>query len=232
MKRQGSFAIAAHWSRLIAVSALGAVLAGCSGGGDGGYGGGNDTPAPTVSLTVAPTTIGLGQSATLTWSSNAGTSCEASGGWSGTRQPTDAAEVVPTATGAVTYTLTCSGAGFSGSAARSVTLNVEPVSAYTATSLVEDFVGGAARTTDSSLVNPWGLAFGPTSSTWAMNNGSDTATIYDGNGRPSPLLVHFAPSGAGLVRTDGHRFNGTADFVLNRAGRPPPPCSSSPARAE
>src|SRR6188768_315569 len=150
--------------RMFAIAALGGVLAGCSGG--DGYGGGYNAPTtpttPTVSLTVAPTTIGLGQSATLTWSSNQGTSCEASGGWSGTRQSSDAAEVVPTATGAVTYTLTCSGANFSGSAAQSVTLNVEPPSAYTVTSLVEDFAGGAARTTDALLVNPWGLAFGPT----------------------------------------------------------------------
>src|SRR6185503_16645536 len=176
--------------------------------------------APTVSLTVAPTTIGLGQSATLTWSSSPGTSCEASGGWSGTRQPSDTAEVTPTATGAVSYTLTCAGAAFNGSAARSVTLNVEPPSPYTATSLVEDFVGGAARTTDPQLVNPWALAFGPTSSIWVVNNHSDAATIYDGNGRPSPLVVHFEPSAAGAAfDATGIVFNGTADFVLNRAGQ-------------
>ena len=208
--------------RMFAIAALGGVLAGCSGG--DGYGGGYNAPTtpttPTVSLTVAPTTIGLGQSATLTWSSNQGTSCEASGGWSGTRQSSDAAEVVPTATGAVTYTLTCSGANFSGSAAQSVTLNVDPPSAYTVTSLVEDFAGGAARTTDALLVNPWGLAFGPTTSIWVTNNGSDTARIYDGNGRPSPLAVHFASSSAGAsFSPTGIVFNGTADFVLNRAGQ-------------
>ena len=221
MNRQGRFAISAHWSRLITVATLGGVLTGCDGGGggDGGYGTPTQAPAAIVSLSVAPTTIGLGQSATLTWSSNAGTSCEASDGWTGTRQPSDTAEVVPTATGTVTYTLTCSGAGLS-SAARSVTLNVEAPSAYTVTSLVDDFVGGAARTTDSNLVNPWGLAFGPTTSIWVTNNGSDTATIYDGNGRPSPLLVHFAPSGTGAVfEATGIVFNGTADFVLNRAGQ-------------
>jgi uncharacterized protein (TIGR03118 family) len=218
MTRQGKFAVSAHWSRLLAVSVLGGVLTGCGGG---GYDGEGDTPAaPTVSLTIAPTTIGLGQSATLTWSSSPGTSCEASGGWSGARQPSDAAEVTPAATGAATYTLTCSGAGFNGSAARSVTLNVEPPSVYTPTSLVEDFAGGAARTTDPQLVNPWALAFGPTSSIWVVNNHSDTATIYDGNGRPSPLVVHFEPSAAGAAfDATGMVFNGTADFVLNRAGQ-------------
>ena len=220
MNRHGRIAIAAHGSRLIVALALGGALAGCSGGGGNDGGGYNSPTTPTVSLTVAPTTIGLGQSATLTWSSNQGTSCEASGGWSGTRQPSDATEVAPTATGAVIYTLTCSGAGFSGSAARSVTLNVEPQSTYTATSVVEDFVGGAARTTDARLVNPWGLAFGPTTLTWVMNNGSNTATIYDGNGRPSPIVVHFESSSAGAsFSPTGIVFSGTADFVLNRAGQ-------------
>ena len=113
MDREARIAIAARASKLIVAVAIGGVLAACSGG--GGYGGGNDAPTtPTVSLAVAPATIALGQSATLTWSSSPGTSCEASGGWSGPRQPSDSAEVVPTATGAVTYTLTCSGGGFSG----------------------------------------------------------------------------------------------------------------------
>ncbi|HWN40022.1 MAG TPA: hypothetical protein VNP02_16085, partial [Gammaproteobacteria bacterium] len=65
--------------RMFAIAALGGVLAGCSGGDgyDGGYNAPTTPTTPTVSLTVAPTTIGLGQSATLTWSSNQGTSCEA-----------------------------------------------------------------------------------------------------------------------------------------------------------
>jgi len=97
---------------------------------------------------------------------------------------------------------------------------VEPQSSYTATSLVEDFVGGAARTNDPRLVNPWGLAFGPTSSIWVANNHSGAATIYDGNGRPSPIVVPFEPSATGAAfDATGIVFNGTTDFVLNRAGQ-------------
>ena len=113
----------------------------------------------------------------------------------------------------MTYTLTCSGASVSGSAARSATLNVEAQSAYTATSIVEDFVGGAARTNDPRLVNPWGLAFGPTSSIWVANNHSDTATIYDGNGRPSPIV-------AGATVSDTVGAGGVSP--------PPPPYPSLP----
>jgi uncharacterized protein (TIGR03118 family) len=212
MKREA--AIAARWSGLIAFAALGSVLAGCSGGG-------SDDPAmpsPTASLTAAPTTIALGQSATLTWSSNQGTSCAASGGWNGTQQASGTAEVTPTVIGAITYTLTCSGAGFSGSATQSVTLSVEAASAYTATSLVEDFAGGAARTTDARLLNPWGIAYGPTTGIWVANNHSEIATIYDGNGRPSPLAVNLAPSvGAASFDATGIVFNGTQDFVVSGA---------------
>ena len=55
--------------------------------------------------------------------------------------------------------------------------------------LVADVPGRAAHV-DPQLVNPWGLAFGPTSSIWVTNNGSDTATIYDGNGRVDWPGVH------------------------------------------
>ena len=198
---------------------LGGVLAGCSGGGGRTI---LTPPSPTASLTAAPTAIAVGQSATLTWSSNPGTSCTASGGWSGTQPATGTAEVTPTATGAITYTLTCSGAAFTGSATQSVTLTVEAASAYTETTLVEDFAGGAARTTDARLLNPWGIASGPTSGIWVANNHSDTATIYDGNGRPSPIVVHFAPSAGGAAfDATGIVFNGTADFVVERR-RPEP----------
>ncbi|MFL6601940.1 MAG: hypothetical protein ACJ8R9_11505 [Steroidobacteraceae bacterium] len=63
--------------------------------------------APTVSLSIAPTTISLGQSATLTWSvMNAGT-CSASGAWSGTQPLSGTITVTPTSDGTATYTLTC-----------------------------------------------------------------------------------------------------------------------------
>jgi uncharacterized protein (TIGR03118 family) len=200
-------AIAAKRSALIALSALGSALAACGGGG-GGYGGGsgNPAPAPTASLTVAPTTITIGQSARLDWSSNQA-NCTASDGWAGMQQATGTTDVTPTATGAVTYTLAC------GSATQSATLTVQAASAYTATSLVEDFAGGAAKTTDALLMNPWGIVHGPTTPFWVANNHSETSTLYDGNGHPSPLIVHFAASfdATGIV------FNGTQNFVVSNA---------------
>ena len=36
---------------------------------------------------------------------------------------------------------------------------------------------GLAPVTDSNLVNPWGIAFGPTTPLWVANNGTSTSTL-------------------------------------------------------
>jgi uncharacterized protein (TIGR03118 family) len=202
---------AAKWSRHIALWTLAGALAGC-GGGYGGGGSGN--AAPTASLMVNPMTVTLGQSATLNWSSAAGASCDASGAWRGAEPASGTAEVTPTETGMVTYTLTCSGGTYSGSATSSVTLTVEPASAYMATSLVEDSAGGGAVTTDAHLVNPWGIAFGPTTVAGVANNHSESATLYDGNGLQSTLSIQFPTS------ADTTSFEPTG-IVFNDAAVPP-----------
>ena len=201
-------AIAARWLKLAAISTLATALAACGGGGYSGSG----NPTPTASLSVNPQTITLGQSAALTWSSSQATGCDASGGWTGTQTTTGTSGVTPTATGTVTYTLTCSGA------TSSATLTVGAASAYTPTSLVEDLAGGTAGTTDPLLVNPQGIAYGPTTSIWVANNHSEASTIYNGSGRPSPLVVRFAP-GAAAAPFDGTGivFNATTDFVVSAA---------------
>ncbi len=205
-------AIAVRGLRLTGFALLGAVLAACGGGGGDGYGGGGGNATPTATLSVNPQTIALGQSATLTWSSTQATTCDATGGWTGTQSTAGTSDVTPTAAGTVTYTLTCAGA--TGSA----TLTIGAPSAYTPTSLVEDLAGGTAGTTDPLLVNPWGIAYGPTTSIWVANNHSETSTIYNGNGRPNPLVVHFAP-GAAAAPFDGTGivFNATTDFAVTAA---------------
>ena len=61
--------------------------------------------APTVTLTAAPTTLTLGQSSMLTWSSSNATACTASGGWSGSESLSGTQSVTPAAVGTATYTL-------------------------------------------------------------------------------------------------------------------------------
>jgi uncharacterized protein (TIGR03118 family) len=196
--------LAAKKLRPIAASLL--VLAGSACG--GGYGGGSGTTSapPTVRLSVQPTSITIGQSATLTWSTSNANGCTASGGWNGAEVANGNQSVTPTTTGSVQYTLTCVGAsaasygGGGRSASISATLTVNSGSAFSATKLVANSPGVGALSSDPHLVDPRGLAFAPGKAAWVANDRSGTATVYDGNGKAqpngSPLVVDL-PSGAG-----------------------------------
>jgi hypothetical protein len=80
--------------------------------------------APTLSVT--PTSIVPGGSATITWSSVNTTGCTASGGWSGALASNGTQTLSPTAVGSDTYTLVCSNVAGT-SPATSVTLSVNTV---------------------------------------------------------------------------------------------------------
>src|SRR5213595_3353164 len=74
-----------------------------------------------------------------------------------------------------------------------------PATTYRQTNLVSD-IPGVARVTDPNLVNPWGLAAGPTTPLWVADNGTDVSTLYSGGVRGSipvtaPLVVSI-PGGA------------------------------------
>jgi hypothetical protein len=67
-------------------------------------------PPPTVTLTANPTTVDVGNSSTLTWSSTNASSCTASGAWSGSRATSGTASTGSLSSSS-SYTLTCTGAG-------------------------------------------------------------------------------------------------------------------------
>jgi uncharacterized protein (TIGR03118 family) len=194
------------------------------GGMNGGGYGGNPMPAATVSVVVKPTTITLGQSTVVTWTSNTGTNCTASGAWSGSLAATGTKTVTPTAAGAETFTLNCTGGGYAAGKG-SATLTVNAATAFSLTRLVADTAGGTAGNTDTNLVNPWGLSI-PAGSfpAWVANNHQETSTLYDGNGKPqphaAPLVVSFAASGTGTpFDPTGIVFNTSAtDFTVSSAG--------------
>ncbi|MDX6545787.1 MAG: hypothetical protein QOG02_1561 [Gaiellales bacterium] len=79
--------------------------------------------------------------------------------------------------------------------------------------LVSD-IPGKAQLTDPNLVNPWGLAAGPTTPLWVADNGTDVATLYAGAVHGSPVsqvpLVVSVPGGA----PTGQVFNPTSGFKL------------------
>jgi uncharacterized protein (TIGR03118 family) len=208
---------------LLSVPVIGVVLVACGGG---GYGGGGMAVPSTINLAVQPSTITVGQSATITWSTGNATSCNASGAWSGSEPTAGNMLVTPTAAGSDTYTLTCTGMsssyGGGTSSTKSVTVTVNAATAFVAKNLVADTASGTV-TLDTNLVNPWGIAFGP-GPVWVANNHSETSTLYDGTGVPQPVggpLIVNLPAGAGGGTFDptGIVFNPTADFVVSAGGK-------------
>jgi len=76
-----------------------------------------------------------------------------------------------------------------------------------------------AVTIDPNLVNPWGVAFGPTGPFWIANNGPSNSTLYNSAGMPfplgNPLVVSVPPTDSaptGLV------FNGGTGFKITKNG--------------
>jgi len=180
-------------------------------------------PGASVSVSVNPTAITLGQSTVVTWSSNTGTNCTASGGWSGSLAATGTKTVTPTAAGTDTFTLNCTGGSYGGGTG-SATLTVTAAIAFSLTKLVADTAGGTAGNTDTNLVNPWGVSIPAGSApAWVANNHTETSTLYDGNGKPqphaAPLVVSFAPNGAVTFDPTGIVHNtSTTDFTVTSAG--------------
>src|SRR6266404_1640840 len=90
---------------------------------------------------------------------------------------------------------------------------------YTRVNLVSD-IAGVARFTDSNLVNPWGLGFGPTSPFWVADNNAGVSTLYNGRGQAfpvaSPLVVTIpTPTSATGGTPAGLVFNGTGQFAVS-----------------
>ena len=88
---------------------------------------------------------------------------------------------------------------------------------YQQTNLVSDIPGVAAKT-DPHLINPWGVSFSGTSPFWVSNQGSATATLYDGAGNINPLVVGVPPTGVVPNGPTGQVFAGGSAFQLNGTG--------------
>jgi hypothetical protein len=109
------------------------------------------TPSPTVTIAVDPTSVTVGDTSTLTWSSTNATACTASGAWTGTQATSGTASEKPTAAGSQVFTLTCTGAGGSANASATLTATAPPAPTVTiAANPTSVTVGTAATLTWSS----------------------------------------------------------------------------------
>ncbi len=87
---------------------------------------------------------------------------------------------------------------------------------FVQTNLVSD-VPGWAPIVDASVVNAWGMSFGPATPLWVSNNGTDSTTLYRGATMGVPFakvpLTVAIPDGA----PTGQVFNGGPDFLVGGA---------------
>ena len=138
-----------------------------------GGGGGSAPAAPTVNLSADPSSVLLTNTSTLTWSSTNATSCSASGTWSGTKTTSGSEAVTISNAGDNSFTLSCTGAGGSGSA--SVT-----VEGYRNTDgvVVDGYISGAEVFIDEN--DDW-VADSNENSTTSDNDGKFKIKYANGN---------------------------------------------------
>jgi uncharacterized protein (TIGR03118 family) len=98
-----------------------------------------------------------------------------------------------------------------------------PSGGYLQTNLVAD-TSGIAANTDSHLINPWGLAYGPSGPFWVADNNGGVSTLYGADGSPIPLVVTIPPaSGTSKGSPVGIVFNYSGSgFDVMVSGTPMP----------
>jgi hypothetical protein len=80
-------------------------------------------PAAAPTITVSPTSITVGATATLTWNAINVTGCTASGSWTGSQPASGTQTVTPGVAGSATYTLSCTGSNGAVSSSTTLTVN-------------------------------------------------------------------------------------------------------------
>lgn len=131
-------------------------------------------PPPVVTLSAAPVAVAYGSRSQLTWSSTNATSCQASGGWSGSRG-ISGNELTPPIEQGTVFTLTCTGPAGTGATSAQVMLT-GPVG-----QLLSGSAGQPALTAITEYVGEQAIA--------------DSATFPDEGGRAiarTRLLVRLA----------------------------------------
>ncbi len=94
------------------------------------------------------------------------------------------------------------------------------------TNLVSDISGQQAQVIDKNLLNPWGLALGPTTPLWVADNNSGKATVYNvnqGGTKVSKSVLTVTIPGGRMSTMDGSSptgqvFNPTSDFPVTGPG--------------
>ena len=148
-------------------------LSSCGGGGGGGGSGDSApmTPAPSINLSAEPTSVLLGNTSTLTWTSTNASSCSAS--WTSSTSSSGSEAVTISTAGNNNFSISCNGAG--GNSTASVT-----VEGYRNTDgvVVDGYISGAEVFIDEN--DNWSADSIESSST-SNNDGKFTIKYTNGN---------------------------------------------------
>jgi hypothetical protein len=157
-------------------------------------------PGPPI-ISVSPSTITLGQSATLTWSGINVTSCTGSGSWNGSESTTGRMTVKPAATGTSTYGLSCTNGTTMVQSSATLTVNAVPPLSVSTTSLPN----GQVAVAYSAMLAATG---GTTPYAWTLTGGT------------LPSGLSLASSGAITGTPTAAASNAALTFKVTDAGNP------------
>jgi uncharacterized protein (TIGR03118 family) len=121
----------------------------------------------------------------------------------------------PRVVGLMTAVLTLTGV----MAAPAQAHNRPPATRFAETDLISNAAAGT-QVQDPKLLNAWGLALGPTTPLWVVDNGADSATVYAGGAagvtkRSLEVAVQDgAPTGEVFNDTTGFMVNGSPAFFI------------------
>jgi subtilase family protein len=149
------------------------------------------TVAVAPTLTLASTSVAVGKSTTITWSSANATSCTASGSWSGTLASSGSQTITPAAVGTETFTLACSNLG--GTSAP-VSVSLDATAALAKPPAPTLTLGASSIHADTTTSITWSSA-GATSCT-ASGNANANQTGWQGTQAPSATFT-ITPDVAG-----------------------------------
>lgn len=204
--------------RILCSAPLILVVTSCGGGGSSGSAEVEQPvvqPSPTVDLSINPSTINIGSTTNISWSSTNATSCSASGAWSGekslngneTSQPFDTI-------GTYEFTLSCSGSSES-------VVNTQ----ITVTNTSDGDNDEAPRTfiTGMAALNDTGIGFG---SNETINGNDCNTTITGANGtqlaqdcsQGRSITANSAADGEGgfdftRINADGSIYSGNGNYA-------------------
>lgn len=160
----------------------------------------NATSAPALTVGFTPSTVAVGQSTTLTWSSTGATTCTGYENGSPAQYNPDNVglngSATQTASETKTYTFTCAGPG--GSVTKSVTVTVakvEPTPTLTFTATPSTVTAGQSATL-----------------TWSSTNATSCTTYLQG-------MEQYPPQNLGLSGSDTGSFYETRTHVVTCVGQ-------------